>query len=95
MRLASDAARPREAAMDFENDPCLARPEASVHVAVRLVEHERGLELQVNCPEFTLATMLPTVNASEAATVLNIEDFSDIFDANPSEAARIFPMPFD
>jgi hypothetical protein len=49
------------------------RVEAIVQVAVGVVEHERGLELQVSCPESTLATMLPVVIEIEAASVLKIE----------------------
>ena len=59
-----------------------------VQARVRVVEHERGLELQVNCPEFTLATMLPIVNASDAAKVLKIEDFSRRLEARVSEPVR-------
>jgi hypothetical protein len=61
---------------DLKREIFSARPEATIQVAVRVVEQERGLELQVNCPEFTLATMLPIVNVIEAAMVLKIEVFS-------------------
>jgi hypothetical protein len=61
---------------DLKREIFSARPEATVQVAVRVVEQERGLELQVNCPEFTLATMLPIVNVIEAAMALKIELFS-------------------
>jgi hypothetical protein len=61
---------------DLKREIFSARPEATIQVAVRVVEQERGLELQVNCPEFTLATMLPIVNVIEAAMVLKIELFS-------------------
>jgi len=44
-----------------------------VQVAVRVVEQERGLELQIICPEFTLATMLPIVTVIEAAADLKTE----------------------
>ena len=56
-----------------------------VQVAVRVVEQERGLELQVNFPEFTLATMLPIVSVIEAAMVLKIEVFSKKLEAELSE----------
>jgi len=56
-----------------------------VQVAVRVVEQERGLELQVNFPEFTLATMLPIVSVIEAAMVLKIEVFSTKLEAELSE----------
>jgi len=56
-----------------------------VQVAVRVVEQERGLELQVNFPEFTLATMLPIVSVIEAAMVLKIEVFSTKLETELSE----------
>ena len=56
-----------------------------VQVAVRVVEQERGLELQVNFPEFTLATMLPIVIVIEAAMTLKIEVFSTKLEAELSE----------
>src|SRR6266571_5252840 len=64
---------PSEPVRDLERESCLATPEATVQVAVRVAEQERGLELQVNAPEFTLATTLPVVNVNEAAMALNIE----------------------
>jgi len=66
----------------------LVRLVAVFQVAVRVVEQERGLELQVNCPEFTLATMLPIVNVIEAARVLKIEDLSTILDATANEPVK-------
>src|SRR6266852_4461533 len=77
-----------EAAMVLKRESCLAKPEAILQVAVRVVEQERGLELQVNAPELTLATMLPIVNAIEAAKVLKIEDFSAKLEAKASEPLR-------
>jgi len=62
-----------------------AKAEVVVRVAVLVVEQERGLELQVNCPEFTLATMLPIVIVIEAAMVLKIEVFSTKLEAEFSE----------
>jgi len=56
-----------------------------VQVAVRVVEQERGLALQVNFPEFTLATMLPIVNVIEAANALKIEVFSTKLETELSE----------
>jgi len=53
--------------------------------AVRVVEQERGLELQVNSPESTLTTMLPIVNVIEAARVLKIEDLSARLEATDNE----------
>jgi hypothetical protein len=50
-----------------------------------VVEQERGLELQVNCPEFTLATMLPIVSVIEAAMALKIEIFSAKLETELSE----------
>jgi hypothetical protein len=61
---------------DLRSELLSAKAEVVVRVAVRVVEQERGLELQVNCPEFTLATMLPIVTAIEAAMTLKIEDLS-------------------
>ena len=65
------------------------------NVTVRVVEQEWGLELQVNCPEFTLATMLPIVKAIEAANVLKSENFSARLEAKPTEAVIVLPIPFD
>ncbi len=59
-----------------------------VQVAVRDVEQERGLELQVNTPEFTLATMLPIVNVIEAARVRKTDTRRDTLEANCIEAVR-------
>jgi hypothetical protein len=50
-----------------------------------VVEQERGLELQVNCPEFTFATMLPIVSVIEAAMTLKIEVFSTKLETEFSE----------
>jgi len=86
---------PSEPVRDLERESCLATPEATVQVAVRVAEQERGLELQVNAPEFTLATMLPTVYAIEAAKALKIEDFSTKLEAKPIEALKLLPMPLD
>ena len=58
------------------------RAEPIVQVAVSVVEQERGLELQINFPESTFATMLPIVSVIEAAMVLKIEVFSALEDAN-------------
>jgi len=41
-----------------------------------VVEQERGLELQINSPESTFATMLPIVMVIAAANVLNMEFLS-------------------
>jgi len=73
---------------DLNSESCLAMPEVRAQVAVKLVEHERGLELQVSDPEFTFATMLPIVNAIEAANVLKIEDFSARLAAKVNELVR-------
>jgi hypothetical protein len=50
-----------------------------------VVEQERGLELQVNFPEFTLATILPIVSVIEAAKTLKIEVFSAKLETELSE----------
>ena len=47
-----------------------------VQVAVLVVVHDRGLELQVSCPESTLTTMFPIVMEMESARVLKMEFFS-------------------
>jgi len=52
------------------------RAEPVIQVAVRVVEQERGLELQINFPESTFATMLPIVMIIAAANVLNMEFLS-------------------
>ncbi len=52
------------------------RAESVIQVAVRVVEQERGLELQINFPESTFATMLPIVMIIAAANVLNMEFLS-------------------
>ena len=41
--------------------------------------------MQVNCPEFTLATMLPIVSVIEAAIALKIEAFSTKLETELSE----------
>jgi len=41
--------------------------------------------LQVKCPEFTLATMLPIVSTIEAASPLKIEVFSTKLETELSE----------
>src|SRR5262245_26022403 len=71
---------------DLKREVCSTIAEPVVQVAVRLVEQERGLELQVNSPESTSATMLPITNAIEAANVLKIEDLSAKPAAEVSEA---------
>ena len=68
---------------------------AVFQVAVRVVEQERGLELQVNSPESTLTTMLPIVNVIEAARVLKIEDFSARLEAKVSEAPTPLTRPLN
>jgi hypothetical protein len=70
---------------DLNHEDFSVKPEVIVQVAVRVVEQERGLELQVNCPEFTLATMLPIVTAIEAAMALKIEVLSARPEAELSE----------
>ena len=66
----------------------MVRLVAVFQVAVRVVEQERGPELQVNSPEFTLATMLPIVNVIEAARVLKIEDLSTILEETANESVK-------
>jgi len=70
---------------DLSSELFSAKAEVVVRVAVRVVEQERGLELQVNFPEFTLATMLPIVSVIEAASALKIEVFSAKLETELSE----------
>jgi len=53
-----------------------------------VVEQERGLELHVNIPESTLATILPIVIVIAATSVLKIELFSTRFEARDREPLR-------
>ena len=85
MPLVSEAVRESEPLRDLNSELCPATPEPRFQVAVRWVEQERGLELQVNCPEFTLATMLAIVNMIEAASVLRMELFLTMLEAKVSE----------
>ncbi len=59
-----------------------------VKVALREVEQERGLELQITFPESTLATMLPIVIAIDPANVLKIEFFAAKVEGSVSEPVR-------
>ena len=70
---------------DLKNEFFSVILEAIFQVAVRVVEQERGLELQVNFPEFTLATMLPIVIAIEPENVLKTEFFSARLETEASE----------
>ncbi|HZY93846.1 MAG TPA: hypothetical protein VFE98_03175 [Candidatus Bathyarchaeia archaeon] len=72
----SELETPNEPVKDLNREDFSAKLEAILQVAVRLVEQERGLELQVSFPEFTLAIMLPIVIEIEPASVLKIEFFS-------------------
>ena len=74
-----------ESDRDLNKEFFSARFETVVQEAVRVVEQERGLELQVTCPESTLATMLPIVIEIESDSVLNREFFSVREDAKFSE----------
>jgi hypothetical protein len=78
---------------DLNKEFFSARLETIVQVAVRVVEQERGLELQVSCPESTLATMLPIVIVIEAASALKRELFFAIFEAKPSELVKALARP--
>jgi len=60
----------------LKNEDVRAGAEPVIQVAVRVVEQERGLELQINFPESTFATMLPIVMVIAAANVLNMEFLS-------------------
>jgi len=73
---------------DLYIEKCFARTEARVHVAVRVVEQERGLELQVNDPEFTFAITLPIVSPIEAVIPLEIESLLASPEASFSELVR-------
>ncbi|HEV2118967.1 MAG TPA: hypothetical protein VGS11_02495 [Candidatus Bathyarchaeia archaeon] len=65
-----------------------------VQVAVRLVEQERGLELQIIFPESTFATILPSVIAIEAESVLRIPLFTVTVEVNVSEPVRDLKSEF-
>jgi hypothetical protein len=69
-----------------------ASAEAVAQVAVRVAEHERGLELQVNCPESTLATMLPIAMEIESARVLKMAFFSEIEEARATELLSVLKI---
>src|SRR5439155_22445547 len=83
--LVSDAGRESKPLRNLNSELRPATPEPGFQVAVRGVEQERGLELHVNRPEFTLATMLPIVSVIEAASALKIEVFSTILETELSE----------
>jgi len=83
--LVSEAVRESVPVRALNRELFPAIPEPIFQVAVRGVEQERGLELQVNCPEFTLATMLPIAKAIEAASVLKKKFFSTRLEAKVSE----------
>jgi len=83
--LISDPASENEPDPDLTIEDFLAKPETIFQVAVAVVEQERGLELQVNFPEFTLATMLPIVIAIEPVNVLMTEFFSARLEVEASE----------
>jgi len=44
--------------------------------------------LQVNCPEFTLATMLPIVKVTEAARVRKTDAKRDMLESNCNDALK-------
>jgi len=83
--LISELARDIEPDKDLMNEDLSAKPEAIFQVAVWVVEQERGLELQITFPEFTLATMLPKVIAIEPVRVLKTESFATRLEAEASE----------
>src|SRR6266567_1456459 len=70
---------------DLKTEDFSTKPDVIVQVAARVVEQERGLELQVNPPEFTFATMLPIVSVIEAAMALKTELFSARLEAKVRE----------
>jgi len=59
-----------------------------------LAEHERGLELQNNFPESTLATMLPITIVIEPASVLRNESFFARLDTRLREPVRVLKNEF-
>jgi hypothetical protein len=83
--LTSELARDNEPDKDLMNEDLSEKPEAIFQVAVWVVEQERGLELQISFPEFTLAIMLPIVIAIEPVTVLKTVILSRRLDAEASE----------
>jgi hypothetical protein len=90
--LAWEEARLSEPDRDLNSEDLSARPDAMVQLAVRVVEQERGLELQISFPESTLATMLPIVIVIEAARALKIEVFSTKLAAKVREPGRFFKI---
>jgi hypothetical protein len=76
MTFAKLEERDSEPDRDLNSEFFSAMLEAIVQVAVRLVEQDRGLELQTSFPESTFATMLPIANATEAASTLKTERFA-------------------
>jgi hypothetical protein len=84
--LVLEPATEREPDIDLKNEDFSAPLRDRLRDPDRLAEHERGLELQINFPESTLATMLPMVNVIEAASVLKKEFFSTRLEARVSEA---------
>ena len=85
--------RDSELDSNLDNPACSTNPDAIFQVAVRVVEQERGLELQITFPEFTLATMLPIVIVIEAARVLKIEVFSAMLETKLSEPVKALARP--
>ena len=65
-----------------------------LQVAVGAVEQERGVELQVNFPESTLATMLPVVMLIDVVNVLKIEFFSERLEAIVKDEVRNLKIEF-
>jgi len=59
-----------------------------------LAEHERGLELQINFPESTLATMLPNVIVIEPTSVLRNESVFARLETGLREPVRVLKNEF-
>ena len=78
-----------ESDRDLNREVLSAKLEVVVMDAVRLVEQERGLELQTSFPESTLATMLPIVNAIESERALMIEVTWERLESRVKEPLRL------
>jgi hypothetical protein len=84
----------------LKKEVCLARLEAVFKFPAKVVEHERGLELQASFPESTLAARLPVVIVIEPVRALKTEFFSPSVEPRFSESLRalnseFFPRRFE
>jgi hypothetical protein len=92
--LALEPEREREPGMDLKNEYFSAAVRDRLSDPDSLVVQERGLELQINFPESTLAIMLPNVIVIEPASPLTNESFFARFDTRPMEPVRLLKNEF-